>query len=301
MAGLSTMNNNSVHIPVRSISLPSRLHPNSLKIEAGLTRLKSASSLNPLGVETLQTGLTRLAELFICIDELTHSPQTQQSLHHHHLNQVEDVLDGSIGLIDVCSTARDMFLTMQEHIQDLQSALRRRGKDSSIESNVQAYVSFRKRARKDIANSIRTLKRLEKKTVSSPTSYEEHHSSYLIKVMKEVHAIAIGLFQSVMLFLSLPITKTSTGGWPLISKLIRSGFLGSDKDQKIFNEVGRVDIALFSILGQIRKENARFDVQEMQERLKTLAASTQGIEAKLDCVFRCLIQNRVSLLNLVTP
>ncbi|XP_050229389.1 uncharacterized protein LOC126678537 [Mercurialis annua] len=292
---MAEMNNICVHVPVRSISLPSRLHPNSLKIDSLLTNLKS--SPNSLQTESIQIALTRLAELFVSIDELTTSPQTQKSFHLHQSNQVEDILDGSIGLIDICSSARDMFLNMQQHIQDLQSAFRRRGKDSTIERNIQDYITFRKKTKKDIAKSIRILKRFERKTASIIN--EEHH---LIKVIKEAHAMTVTIFQSVFLFLSMPITKTSTSRWSMISKLVQSGFVGSDKDDdKMVNEVGRVDIGVSSISGEIRKSNGKLDVQEMQERLKKLDACTQEIEAKLDCLFRCMIQNRVSLLNLITP
>ncbi|KAJ9128756.1 hypothetical protein P3X46_034517 [Hevea brasiliensis] len=300
---------NSGHIPVRSISLPSWLHPNSLKIEAELTKLKSwdfsssTSATNPLGAETIQMGLTKLAELLICVEELTQSPQKQEAYHHQRLDQVEKLIDASVGLVDVCGTARDLLLAMQEHIRDLQSALRRRGKDSSsIESDVQTYVSFRKRAKKQVTKSLATLKKMEGNALSFPTLDEEHHLSYVVKVIEEVHAIAVTIFRSVMLFLSPLATKTNVVGWSLISKLIRSGLHDSDRGEKIFNEVGKTDIALCSIHGKIRKNNdANFDVQQVQERLETLDVSIQYLEAKLDCLFRCLIQNRVSLLNLVTP
>ncbi|KAH8508130.1 hypothetical protein H0E87_010312 [Populus deltoides] len=270
MASLSPIN--SAHHPVRSTSLPSRSHPNSLKVEAQLTKLRTwESSTNPLRAETIQMSLTKLAELFNCIQDLIHSPLTQQAFHHQHLSQVEGAIEGSVGLLDVCSTVRDLFLTMKEHVQDIQSLLRRRGaRDLSIESNVLAYVSFRKKT-------------------------EGNH-----QVINEARAIAISIFRSLVLFLSMPEVK-NTGGWSLISKLIRSGLLASDKSQKIFNEVGNVDIALCSIQGQMRKNDAKVDVQEVQRRLETLDACINGFNAKLDCIFRCLIRNRVSLLNLATP
>ncbi|KAJ6916538.1 hypothetical protein NC652_019058 [Populus alba x Populus x berolinensis] len=72
MASLSPMKS----IPVRSISLPSRSHPNSLKIEAQLTKLRAwESSTNPLSADTIQMSLTKLAELFNCIPG-THSLTT---------------------------------------------------------------------------------------------------------------------------------------------------------------------------------------------------------------------------------
>jgi hypothetical protein len=250
-------------------------------------------------------SLTKLAELFNCIQDLIHSPLTQQAFHHQHLSHVEGAIEGSVGLLDVCSTVRDLFLTMKEHVQDMQSLLRRRGaRDLSIESNVLAYVSFRKKTTKEITRSIRTLKRTASNvngSYHSSTEVDNQQYSYVIEVINEARAIAISIFRSLVLFLSMPEVKKNTGGWSLISKLIRSGLLASEKGQKIFNEVGNVDIALCSIQGQMRKNDAKIDVQEVQRRLETLDVCINGFNAKLDCIFRCLIQNRVSLLNLVTP
>ena len=112
-----------LHQPVRSISLPSRLHPNSQKIEAQLSKLKtwelSSTSMGiPLGSETIQVGLTGLAELYNSIKELIRSPLTQQTLLQHQSRKlVEETLDGSIGLLDACGTARDLLLNMKKHVQ----------------------------------------------------------------------------------------------------------------------------------------------------------------------------------------
>ncbi|WCJ32778.1 hypothetical protein M5689_014179 [Euphorbia peplus] len=271
--------------PLRSISLPCRIHPNSLKIEQDLKSFKSLSfsSNNSSTFESIQIGLTRLAELFISIHQLNHSSQT---IHHQNQNQVEQLLDRSVALIDICSTIRDMFLTMQEHVQGLQSALRRRGKDSGISSNIQAYVSFRKQTKKTIAKSLRTLKRFESVTI-------ENHP--LIDVTREAHGVATNIFQSLLMFLSLPVHSNTK--WSIVSKLIgRSGFADHkdhDRDQRVMNEVESVDVALCSI--------SKFDVEEVQGRLLVLSVIIEEFEGKLDNVFRCLIQNRVSLLNLLTP
>ncbi|KAJ6907725.1 hypothetical protein NC651_018227 [Populus alba x Populus x berolinensis] len=302
MASLSPIKS----IPVRSISLPSRSHPNSLKIEAQLTKLRAwESSTNPLSADTIQMSLTKLSELFNCIQELIHSPLTQQAFHHQHLSQVEEALEGSVALLDVLSRVRDLFLTMKGHVQELQSVIRRRGaRDSSMGSNVHAYISFRKKTKKEITKSIRILKRMEIFNVNGsyrPGRDVDNHLSYVIEVIREARAVTISISRSLLLFLSMPEMKTNTGGWSIISKLMLSGLLASDRSQKTFNEVENVDIALCSLQGQIRKNDAKVDVQEVQRRFETLDACINCFDAKLDRMFRCLIQNRLSLLNLVSP
>ncbi|XP_038703317.1 uncharacterized protein LOC119999674 isoform X2 [Tripterygium wilfordii] len=249
----------AVHIPVRSISLPSRLHPNFQIIISELNKLKAWESTVPSASETTQLGLVGVAQLYNCLQELIHSPLTQKALHHHqYLNLVEEAFDGSVELLDVCGNARDLFFLMKEHINDLQSALRRKGGSSIIEGNIQAYISFRKKVKKDITKCLKTLKRME----------------------------------------TMPVTKTKASGWSLVSKLL----LTTERSQKMLNELGAVDAALHTIGGQIRRNNdAKVDVQEVQKRLGRLDGRVDGFEAELDCLFRCLIQNRASLLNLVTP
>ncbi|CAB4287906.1 unnamed protein product [Prunus armeniaca] len=304
-------------VPVRSISLPSRLNPNYQKIESELNKLKTlrfsraaeAASSSPLGSEALLEGLSCLAELYNCIEELVQTPLTQQALNHPQQCKtlVEEALDGSVGLLDSCGNARDLLLTMKEHVQNLQSALRRRrtSDSSSIESNVHAYICFRKKAKKSIAKSLRDLKKMESKiNLGSFCLLDlDHNVQIVLKLLRELSALTISVFQSLCVFLSMPLTNnTKASKWCLVSKLMAVRFAASEKGQKIYNEVGSVDVALCSLHGHMKKsDDAKTDVQGVQWRLDTLDCSISGLEAGLERLFRCLLQHRVSLLNLLTP
>ncbi|KAJ0098133.1 hypothetical protein Patl1_29218 [Pistacia atlantica] len=297
-----------MQVPSRSISLPARLlHPTSLKIEEEFNKLKtwdssdsSVTTTPSRSFKSIQTGLIRLPELYNCVEELVHSPLTQQALNNQqHVELVEEALDRSIGLLDACSNARELILSMKEQVQDLQSALRRRGGDYSIiEANIQAYINFRKKSKKDIAKCIRTLQRIEITTQNLHSTKADHqHLFFVINVLKESSAITISIFKSLLFFLSMPVSKTKSSGWSiLISKLIPA-----EKGHKVFNEVGCVDMALYSLHEQIRRNNGKVDVQMALKKLETVDGSIKGLERGLDCLFRGLIQNRVSLLNALAP
>ncbi|KAJ4714086.1 DUF241 domain protein [Melia azedarach] len=296
----------NMQLPVRSISLPARLvNPNFLKIEAELNKLKTCESSSPSAAtaeaEAAAYGLNRLAELYNCIEEFIHSPCTQQSLgNQQHKTLVEQALDTSVGLLDACSNSRDLILIMKEQLQELQSALRRRGGNSSLERNIHAYISFRKKSRKDIAKCLKKLKGIETTMGSFPAvDVVDQHLSMVIQVLRESSASTISIFRSILLFLSMPPEmKAKVGGWNLVRKLIPSKKLS----QEVFNEVGNVDTAICSLHGQIRDNVvAKFDVQMILNRLDTLDFGFNDIETGLDCLFRRLIQNRVSLLNMLTP
>ncbi|OMO83457.1 hypothetical protein COLO4_22519 [Corchorus olitorius] len=290
-----------VHLPVRSISLPSRVHPTCVKLEAALNHLKAwkTSSASSSG-ETIQIGLVGLADLYNCVQEMVNSPQTKQKLVHYQNGKlVEEALDESVTFLDTCGKGRDILFTMKEHVQSLQSALRRKRGDSSIETEVASYINCRKKVRKEVVKCIGDLKKMETKFGSSAVvSDVDHHQLMVVKVLREASSITIAVFQSLLLFLSMPSTKTRVGGWSKISKLISTRLMSSGKEERVMNEVGSVDVAVNSIkIG----DGIMAEVQMLQRMLKALDSSIDGLEAGLDCIFKCLVQNRVIFLNIITP
>ncbi|XP_022774159.1 uncharacterized protein LOC111316487 [Durio zibethinus] len=154
---------------------------------------------------------------------------------------------------------------MEEQVQDHQSALRCRGADSSIGSNILADISFRKKLKKNLLKALRALKRLEcSNNGAFPLFDVDCHLSMVVKALRESKAITIFM-------------------------------------EKPFNAAGIVDFTLYTLHGQVPKNDAKIDAQTELRRLETLSASVKGLEAGLDCLFRCLIRNRVSLLNILTP
>lgn len=295
----------AMQVPSRSISLPARLlHPTSLKIEEMFKKLKTwdspSAAVTFSGIESIQTGLIRLAELYACVEELLHSPLAQKALNNQqHVELVEEALDRSIGLLDECSNARELISSMKEQMQDLQSALRRRGGDySTIETSIQAYINFRKKSKKDIAKCLGALKKIEITTQNVHLTNADHQHLFLvIKVLKESSAITISIFKSLLLFLSMSVTKSKSRGWSvLISKIIPV-----EKGHKVINEVECTEMALYSLQVQMRGNNGKADVQMALKKLETVDGSIRGLERGLDCLFRGLIQNRMSLLNALTP
>ncbi|PON49982.1 selection/upkeep of intraepithelial T-cells protein [Parasponia andersonii] len=289
--------------PVRSISLPSREHPCSVRIEALLNHLKAYqfSSSVPFEFETIQTSLVALAELYNCLEELIGSPSTQQALLSTiHGKLVEQALEGSITLLDTCNMARDLLLTTKEHVQTLQSALRRKGGDSTFETDIHSYLCFRKKAKKDIAKCLGGLKRIETKVIASQALDLGHDLSMVERTLRETSSITVYIFRFLLKFMAMPAPSAKASGWSLISKLMRVKLLSSEKEEKMVNLVGCVDVCLHSLMGNIQTNESRAQLKMTQRMLETLNSSSEGLMTGLDCMFRCLVQNRVSLLNILT-
>ncbi|KAK6118934.1 hypothetical protein DH2020_047313 [Rehmannia glutinosa] len=262
----------------RSISLPSRLHDpiNPTNFEAEQQKLKSCLSKNvAITLETIQSGLLGLAELYNSVDELQN---------HQDGKSIEDLIDGSDQLLDSCNTIRELVQMIRENVQILQSALRRKGADSSIQNDINSYFCLRKKMNKCISKSLKTLKNLENKNGSNNISLSE---------------VTIAMFKCTLVFLSLPAGKS--GGWNLVSRLawrVGFGFQGDEHkiwgcENDVINEIGNVDFAL-------KMRNNGVTVQMVQKRLQNADAMVEGFEGGLDRLFRQLVQSRVTLLNILT-
>lgn len=189
----------------RSISLPSRLNP---KIEAEIHKLTSSFSTIAPSCSTETTTIASLVgladrELYTFAEQLIQYPQTQQAIlrRYQHGVLVEEALEGSVGLLDWCGRIRDPFITMKERVRALQSALRRKSGD---ERNISAYISFRKKVKKDVGKSLRALKHMGNKLTKKShhllddDHHQDHHhlSIVILKVLREATAITISVFRS---------------------------------------------------------------------------------------------------------
>nr|XP_016471145.1 PREDICTED: uncharacterized protein LOC107793337 [Nicotiana tabacum] len=120
MAALSS--SKSYHI--RSISLLGRSHPNTQRVEEELNKLKTLDTTVAPAAETICSALFDLEMLHKCMDDLLNLPQTLKSLSKYQNGKwIEDLLEKSVRIIDVCGTARDLVSRSKESVRDLQSAL----------------------------------------------------------------------------------------------------------------------------------------------------------------------------------
>lgn len=275
----------------RSISLPSRSHPSTIKIEEEITKIKAFESTSG----GISSSLSGLEELYQSLDEVLTMASTQQVLSKHQDEKcVDELLDASLKLLDVCGIARDNMLQIKEQVFSLQSAIRRRKGDSSIESAIIVFNSFRKKAKKEARKLILSLKQMENRIISSSTVQIQHqdpHFLAVIRVLREINAISISIFQSLYSFLAAPCSAKQTK-WFMVSKLKHKGVVANEQGN--VNEFEGVDAAISRCGGNVEK------IQVLQKRLEALESCVQGLENGLECVFRRLIKTRASLLNIIS-
>ncbi|KAE8689218.1 putative Eukaryotic translation initiation factor 3 subunit A [Hibiscus syriacus] len=140
----------------RSNSLPSRKHPITSQIDENLNRLRVSQSASTSSSVVHQ--LNCLQDLYDSVDMFLQLPLSQQALAQEEQRKlVEQLLDGSLRLLDVCGTAKDALLQTKECTRELQSILRRRRGVEGIANEIRKYLTSRKAARKEICQGLKEL------------------------------------------------------------------------------------------------------------------------------------------------
>ncbi|PON61494.1 hypothetical protein TorRG33x02_281420 [Trema orientale] len=272
---------------VRSNSLPSKSHPVIEECNDRLIRLREASDAT--SSSSIVQRLGGLEDLHLCVEKLLHLPLTQQAfVQGRQENWVDQLVDGSLRLLDVCSTAKDAVLHTKECAREIQSIMRRK---VSLESEIKKYSASRKVVKKAIQKALVSLKGVESKTSFSPSS-KDSEITVLVSLLREVEAVTLSTFESLLCFVSGPKAHSKIGGWSLVSKLMQSKRVGCDEE--IVNEFAKVDAALHCLMS-----NDTSKTEQAMLEMKNLEICVQDFEESLESLFRRLIKTRVSLLNIL--
>ncbi|KAK1296010.1 hypothetical protein QJS10_CPB15g00279 [Acorus calamus] len=249
---------------IRSNSLPSINHPTILRIKEELRKLKGFEVSQT--AEAILIALESLKDLYTYVDDLLCLSLTQQALIHHRREKwVDEMLNGSVQLMDLCSSARGALSSMKEHMQALQSGLRRRRVGGpSIKCEIRSYFLYRKKAEKDLNKSLSTLKKISNGCSSSPLLNENNNASMVFEVLREV---------------------------------MRKGTAACEGEDGDVNLVQRVDASLSTLCGHDSSKDDDAKVSQAQKRMVELEGSIERIDGGLECLFRQLIQTRVVFLN----
>ncbi|CAI8588514.1 unnamed protein product [Vicia faba] len=283
---------------VRSNSFPSQSHPSSTRIEQELNKIKTWETASTSTSDSISNGLSMLEDLYISLEVLLNTTSTQKVISHHQGEKfVEELLDGSIKILDICGITRDTMLEIKENVQSLQSSLRRRKGDSSIETSVYEYKLFTKKMKKNVTKLISSLKHMECKFGAASLLNQGQDVVAVIKVLREVIVINMSLFQSILSFLVGHASKSKATKWLKVAKLMHKKEVSCEESSENFNELQCVEVSLRTLL---REGSDVTKMQATRERLEDLENAVERIENGLESVFRRLVKARVSLLNIMT-
>lgn len=249
---------------VRSTSWPQDVHPLSRAIEDHLLILtqRPESACRKLGV---LKNMYEVVEVFLRFQ----TTKTQKAF-----ADFEDVSDGFLEVLDICSTIRDVLMQLKEQVRELESSLRRRvirsksggDQEAFLAREIDSYMFTRKALSKTI------LKQL-KKTEDKMKKKKKRDCGDDINVMKKVEEASFNVLVSLMV-------EVVTNNQSNHKQRSRSGGIG------IFPRM-------------FDKKNQEVDAEEMK-KLRETEHKIEETERDLECVYKKLLMTRVSLLNMLT-
>ncbi|KAL0314469.1 UNVERIFIED_CONTAM: hypothetical protein Sangu_2291300 [Sesamum angustifolium] len=90
-------------------------------------------------------------------------PSTQQAISHETSEKwTNELLEESLGLVDLCGFARDVLSLIKGSVQDLQSSIRRNRGETATADDINAYMTSRKKINKMVKKFIKNFKNLDK-------------------------------------------------------------------------------------------------------------------------------------------
>ncbi|CAN1770779.1 hypothetical protein LINPERHAP1_LOCUS11708 [Linum perenne] len=274
----------------RSNSFPSRAHPIVSEFDEQLCRLRQSQAASTSS-SSISHKLSSLQDVYDCVDKLIQLPSTQQAMIHDQ----NELLDGSLRVLDMCNTAKDALSQLKESVAELQSAIRRRQGDLVAETK--RYLNSRKIVKKAIKKA---LKGIENKKSTSSNSVEaiSMNNVEAISMLRETESIVLEVLESLLSFISQSNSKSSS--WSLVSKIMTSKKNEVSANTNEFAEKNEVSANTneFAEVDACLKTSKSSD--ELQAHLKNLQPCIQDLEEGVESLFRCLIKTRSSILNILS-
>ncbi|KAK9164984.1 hypothetical protein Scep_000175 [Stephania cephalantha] len=205
-------------------------------------------------MKMLRPDFCTLKNLHDCANDLL-SPVTQQALaHHRHERWVDEVSEGFLRVLDACGITRDVLFLVKEHLQHLQSALRRsRVAEQGLQKRIGAYHYSRNKMKKEMHKCLETLKGMTDSFTPSALSDSDHNVVSVVVVLREVRMITISIVESILSLMSVSKPKRKSKRQSIL-KFLLANRAANASDGHFMLEV---DTALSSLATIVCVQNRR--------------------------------------------
>ncbi|KAM3293417.1 hypothetical protein ACQJBY_036778 [Aegilops geniculata] len=184
----------------RSASLPSIPHSTESKVEVDLQGLQTCISSPSATIDTMCGGLRSLVDIHSSIEEIMSLPSNRVPLQR---KMIEEELDRSLVLVDLCNAMQESLAELKVSIQDLQLALKR-GDGAAVQIKIESFVRLAKKAQKPF-----------KKITSGKATAQ---GCGTVRLLVEARDMAVCLLESTSRLLPKQIGVANGSRWSLVSQ-----------------------------------------------------------------------------------
>ncbi|KAG2566715.1 hypothetical protein PVAP13_7NG106200, partial [Panicum virgatum] len=209
----------SVASILRSTSLPSGPRSEEINVEEQLKSLKA--TISSATTEKVADGVhaSLNGQVILC------QPQQRKT--------VEQELEKSLILLDLCTTMQDNFSEFKTIIQEMQHVIKRRD-DSTLQAKIQSYIHLAKKVQKQ-------FKKISKK----PTTVDQD-SCNVVRQLAEARQIGISMLESLPHLLSKQILTQGSSKWSFVSKVFHKTRVTCTCEEEHLQEMEMVIVVLES-------------------------------------------------------
>ncbi|XP_010667182.2 uncharacterized protein LOC104884257 [Beta vulgaris subsp. vulgaris] len=269
----------------RSISLPSRPTTLDVSVENCFRRLR-VSQAGPSSSSSVCQNLCSIKDLYRQMNKMVHLPQNKKILSDDlNRGEVEEVLEGSLVLLDISSSTIDALCQTKESVLNLESALRR----GSISEAIDAYMMSRKKINKTLSKCLVSLKKAEKCYAKT----ESRNNNAGLRMLKEAESASFATLKSMISYVIGKKVMSPAHGWSLVAKLVKSKHI--NREREFASEVEDLD----RVLCALSNKTFSSDTKILLTQLEVLEMVISELQNQMDSVSRCFIKTRVSLLNIL--
>ncbi|KAK4390906.1 hypothetical protein Sango_2153900 [Sesamum angolense] len=266
----------------RSNSFPSQSHPVMQSVEDHLCRLKSSEAAST-SATSISANLVSLRDLHESINNLIQTPSIQQALSREQgENWINELLEESLRLVDLCGFSRDVVCSTKESIQALESSIRRNRGETATDDQINTYVASRKKINKMVNKCVKNLKSFNQSSTALPA---------IGMMLKETESLNFSALKSLLILLSGEMEGSKQRNWSLFSKFVQT--------KRVHYEIEQENGAEHLCSLNMHKSSKGMHKITLKQ-LKATEMTIQELEDGLEALFRNLVKTRVSLLNVLS-
>ncbi|KAL2346114.1 hypothetical protein Fmac_000114 [Flemingia macrophylla] len=282
MAFIKTNMKSSQHN--RSNSLPTAPHPLVSQVEEHLIRLKDSEATTSMSPSSISHRLNDLQYFQDSIDKLLQLTISQQALSQECTSKkIDKLLEGSLRLLDICSTVKDCLLQSKDSTHELLSVFRRR-RDSETVFIIEGgkYLACRKKMKKAIGKALRDLKAIKNEFAVSSSNKDKDTFS-MLSILKEAEGVTLSSLESLLTFIIGTKSQLEQSRWSVISKLMQPKRITCESDVSDINEFEMVDTRLKLLISSKPSslENFQTHMQHLELRIGNIEVGVERFSRQL--------------------